>query len=70
MLQEVKEYIKEHYPEDKWRATLAEEECGDINVVYLHWLDNAIGCNCKVLTYNKWYPGLFLTYNLVLEEIE
>lgn len=68
MLPEVRRYVEEHFPEDEWRATVAERECGDVQVVYLHNFNHSFLNSCKVLYYNTWYPGEFNIYKLVPDE--
>lgn len=58
-------WCEENYPE--YRATVAERECGDVVVVYLHNPDHSFLSGCKVLYYNSWYPGEFHLYSLTPE---
>ena len=70
MKPEVKTFIDEHFPDNEWRATVCERECGDVQVVYLHDLDHNFIMSCKVLYYNTWYPGEFNLYKLEPIELE
>ena len=56
------DWCKEHYPNH--RASVAEEEFGDVVVIYLHNLDHSFLTGCKVVYYNSWYPGEFNVYDL------
>ena len=59
---EAAEFCKKNYPNH--RASLAEVECGDVAIVYLHDLDHNWLQGCKVVYWNQWYPGEFNVYNL------
>lgn len=55
---EVEEFIAKNFPEDKYRCTIAEYGCGDIQIVFVYNLDNPR--ENYVIDYNSWYTEVIL----------
>ena len=52
---EVERYIAENFSEDDYRWKIADSSWGDVQIVYVHCIDNPY--KSKILNYNSWYPG-------------
>ena len=59
---EVENYIRKHFSEDDYRWKIADCSFGDVQIVYVHCIDNPY--KSKIINYNSWYPGEIAVQNL------